>query len=166
MLRVLCALSSYAWFDNVNYDYDYFLIASGTSVLGMAIWRASSWVVFRLTGWEGPGVSALFTRVPGYGFITGERPGARLGEGGGAGGQGKTGVGASAAGRQGCLRGVWTWPEINVARVVCWAAPARRRRWGARRQTLGVLSARMAVQGGPRLLTRSPPWLPCGSGLR
>ncbi|GFH13867.1 uncharacterized protein HaLaN_09825 [Haematococcus lacustris] len=61
----------YAWYGNVNYEWHYFLTAAGSSVVGMLLWAGCAYLIRRTTGWEGPGVSAVMQRLPGFHFITG-----------------------------------------------------------------------------------------------
>lgn len=69
----------YAWYGNVNYDWDYFLVASGFSVIGMLIWMAGA-ALLRMCGIEGHSMSSLLRslfvamRCPrAFDIITGER---------------------------------------------------------------------------------------------
>lgn len=48
---------------NINYDWDYFLVASGFSVVGMAIWISIAWVLNKAFGIEGPGISGALRAV-------------------------------------------------------------------------------------------------------
>lgn len=61
----------YAWWGNVNYDWDYFLVASGASVVGMAFWGACKWALKRVAGVEGYTISDIIGGWPGYKFLTG-----------------------------------------------------------------------------------------------
>lgn len=66
--------SWYAWFGNINYDWDYFLVASGTSVIAMLFWGAMRRVanyLCGLCGVEAPGISGILCYLPGFKFLTG-----------------------------------------------------------------------------------------------
>ncbi len=62
----------YAWYGDVNYDWDQFLVACGASVAGMILWAVPKYLLRRYLGWDGPGISGLLCRLPGFKFITGE----------------------------------------------------------------------------------------------
>ena len=62
--------SWYAWFGNISYTYDYFLVASGSSVIAMIFWGSCKLLLKRV-GIQGPGISAILANIPGFGFITG-----------------------------------------------------------------------------------------------
>ncbi|GFR42610.1 hypothetical protein Agub_g3541 [Astrephomene gubernaculifera] len=62
----------YVWYGNVNYDWDYFLVASGWSLIGALMWAVPSYLLRTVTGVNGPGISGALKRLPGFGFVTGE----------------------------------------------------------------------------------------------
>lgn len=65
-------LHRYAWYGNANYDYDYFLVASGFSVVGMALWGGAAFLLKRFLGIDGPGITGVLNHIPGFKIVTGE----------------------------------------------------------------------------------------------
>ncbi|MEW5319668.1 MAG: hypothetical protein WDW38_010808 [Sanguina aurantia] len=63
----------FAWYGNANYNYDYFLVASGFSVVGMVLWALPAFLLKRYLGVEGPGISGVLSKIPGFRIATGER---------------------------------------------------------------------------------------------
>ncbi|GIL71690.1 hypothetical protein Vretifemale_2214 [Volvox reticuliferus] len=62
--------AKYVWYDNL-YDWDIFLVASGFSLVGAAMWAVPA-NLLRLFGIKGVGISDVLCRLPGFGFITGD----------------------------------------------------------------------------------------------
>eukprot|EP00201_Polytomella_parva_P018345 CAMPEP_0175050242 /NCGR_PEP_ID=MMETSP0052_2-20121109/7157_1 /TAXON_ID=51329 ORGANISM="Polytomella parva, Strain SAG 63-3" /NCGR_SAMPLE_ID=MMETSP0052_2 /ASSEMBLY_ACC=CAM_ASM_000194 /LENGTH=612 /DNA_ID=CAMNT_0016314437 /DNA_START=29 /DNA_END=1867 /DNA_ORIENTATION=- len=60
----------YTWYDNVNYDWDYFLVASCFSVVGMIAWIVPAQILkyFGIKGWS---FTQIFCHIPGFYFLTG-----------------------------------------------------------------------------------------------
>ncbi|KXZ51913.1 hypothetical protein GPECTOR_11g40 [Gonium pectorale] len=63
--------SWYTWYGNVSYDWDYFLVASGFSVIGMLMWAVPA-ALLRRMGVVAPGLSGVVTRIPGSGYFLGD----------------------------------------------------------------------------------------------
>jgi len=63
--------ADWAWYGN-GYLWDYFLVALCFSVVGMLIWIIPAQLLKRYAGVEGPGVSGVLSRVPGFRFVTGQ----------------------------------------------------------------------------------------------
>ncbi|GIL45946.1 hypothetical protein Vafri_3056 [Volvox africanus] len=62
--------AKYVWYDNL-YDWDIFLVASGFSLVGAAMWAIPAYLL-RLFGIKGFGISDVLCGLPGFGFITGD----------------------------------------------------------------------------------------------
>jgi hypothetical protein len=63
--------SWYAWFGNVSYWYEYFLVASGSSVIAMLLWGTGK-LLLKKVGIQGIGISDVLAYIPGWKFISGE----------------------------------------------------------------------------------------------
>jgi SSS family solute:Na+ symporter len=61
----------YAWFGNVSYWYEYFLVASGSSVIAMILWGTGK-LLLKKVGIQGIGISDILAYIPGWKFISGE----------------------------------------------------------------------------------------------
>jgi hypothetical protein len=67
----------YAWYGNYTYDWDQFLVASGSSVVAMVLWGLLAFglrVGLTRLGFnpkELPGISGVLSYLPGFKFITG-----------------------------------------------------------------------------------------------
>jgi len=55
-----------------GYLWDYFLVATCFSVVGVLLWVIPAQLLKRFFGIEGPGVSGVLARVPGWRFFNGE----------------------------------------------------------------------------------------------
>ncbi|GAX81943.1 hypothetical protein CEUSTIGMA_g9371.t1 [Chlamydomonas eustigma] len=64
--------SWYAWYGDVNYDWDQFMVACSFSVVGMLMWSVPAYILRRYFGIHGPGISGVLCRLPGFRFITGD----------------------------------------------------------------------------------------------
>lgn len=62
----------YTWYGNVSYSWDYFLVASGFSIVGLAMWIIPAQLIKALTGWEGPGISKVLYHIPGFKYLAGD----------------------------------------------------------------------------------------------
>ena len=61
----------YAWYGDYNYDWDQFLVASGSSVVAMLLWAVPAYLLRVYLGIHGPGISGVLSYLPGFKFITG-----------------------------------------------------------------------------------------------
>lgn len=61
----------YAWWGAYTYDWDQFMVAAGASVAGMLIWGIPKYILKKHFNIDGPGISGLLMRIPGYRFLAG-----------------------------------------------------------------------------------------------
>lgn len=62
---------SATWHAPQTYDWDYFLVAACFQLVGLIMWIVGAQLLKRLFGIEGPGISGLLRRLPGFDIITG-----------------------------------------------------------------------------------------------
>ncbi len=71
VIRAATFMVRYAWYGAITYDWDQFLVASGSSLAAIFLWAGSAYLLKRFVGFQGIGVSDILSHIPGFRFFTG-----------------------------------------------------------------------------------------------